>query len=81
MIGHTTGRCVLAVTLTNKHNFFQNLTFNGTNVETWSSQKHLGLNTDDKLSFDVISKNKLVNRSKSLKLLNCFQSLIQGMIY
>ena len=81
MIGHTTGRCVLAVTLTNRHHVFQNLTFNGTNVETWSSQKHLGLITDDKLSFDVISKTKLVNRSKSLKLLNCFQSRFQGMIY
>ena len=54
---------------TNKGDF-QNLSFNGSNVEACSSQKHLGLIMDDKLNFDVHVQNKIrksmVNTIKSL---------------
>ena len=43
---------------TNKSDF-QNLSFNGSNVEAWSSQKHLGLIMDDKLSSEVHVQNKI----------------------
>ena len=61
---------LLNPTLTNRHKkfifqekltkeIFQNLSFNGSNVEAWSSQKHLGLIMDDKLSFEVHVQNKI----------------------
>ena len=70
MIGHTSewmpskpdpnkqGQDVYFPRKTNKRDF-QNLSFNGSNVEAWSSQKHLGLIMDDKLSFEVHVQNKI----------------------
>ena len=56
---------------TNKRDF-QILSFNESNIEACSSQKHLGLTMNDKLNFDVRFQNKI---RKSNKIIRVFKRL------
>ena len=60
MIGHT--RFTFQEKLTKEN--FQNLNFNGSNVEACSPQKHLGFIMDDKLNFDVHVQNRISKCNK-----------------
>ena len=60
---------------------FQNLSFNESNVETCSCQKHLGLIMDDKLNFDVHVQNKITTCHKIIGIVRRLSVIIHGMPY